>query len=76
MSLISKDEPLATSMVHIGYLILKQLESTDQERLSLASIMFELRKKKITHYRSIMFGLIFLYTSGAIEFRAPYILRR
>ena len=75
MSLVSKDEPLATSMVHIGYLILKELETTEESRVSLTTITSKLKKKKITQYRPIMFALIFLHTVGAIEFKAPYIYK-
>lgn len=75
MSLVSKDEPLTTSMVHIGYLILKELESTGEARVSLTTITAHLKKKKITQYRPIMFALIFLHSVGAIEFKAPYIYK-
>lgn len=75
MSLVSKDEPLSTSMAHIGYIVLREFEATGEERLSLTAITSRLRKKKITGYRPIMFALIFLHLAGIIEFRAPYIYR-
>ena len=75
MSLISKDESLKTSMAHIGYLILKDLEATGENRVSLTALMAELKKKKITQYRPIMFALIFLHSVGAIEFSAPYVYK-
>lgn len=73
MTFVSKDEPLSSSMVHVGYLVLRELQSNPQKRTTLTSMMAILRRKRITHYRSIMFGLVFLHSVGAIEFRAPYI---
>ncbi|MGZ0172196.1 MAG: hypothetical protein ACKVHE_21855 [Planctomycetales bacterium] len=75
MSLVSKDEPLTTSMIHIGYIVLKEFEASSENRLSLTAITSLLKKKKITQYRPIMFALIFLHVAGVIEFRAPYIYR-
>lgn len=75
MSLVSKDESLATSMVHIGYIVLQELEASGQSRMSLASVMHALKKKKIVQYRPIMFALLFLHLVGAIDFDAPYIYR-
>mgnify|MGYP006933518148 CR=1 FL=1 len=37
-SLISKDEPLKSSMVHLGYLILKRLDKAEDGLLGLAVI--------------------------------------
>jgi len=75
MTLVSKDESLKHSMVNIGYLILKEFEAKATDRLSLAEISSRLRKESITHYRSIMFALIFLHSAGAIEFKAPYLFK-
>jgi len=75
MSLVSKDEPLTTSMIHLGYLILKELEATGENRISLTRITSQLKRKKVAQYRPIMFALIFLHSVGAIEFKAPYIYK-
>ncbi len=75
MSLVSKDESLTTSMAHVGYLILKEFEKAEENRLSLTAITSRLKQKKITQYRPIMFALIFLHVSGAIDFKAPYIYK-
>ena len=73
--LVSKDEPLRDSMVNVGYEVLRCLEASDQERVSMVDLYQALRKARITDYRSISFGLIFLHTAGAIDFNAPYICR-
>lgn len=75
MSLVSKDEPLTTSVAHIGYLVLKEFEKTNEDRLSLTSITACLKKKDISQYRPIMFALMFLYVAGAIDFKAPYVYK-
>jgi hypothetical protein len=59
----------------LGYLVLKELEQSREQRVSLTGITSALKKKKVTQYRPIMFGLIFLHTIGAIDFQAPYIYR-
>jgi len=75
MALVSKDEPLATSMPQLGYLILRELEGAERNRISLTTLMSKLRKRGVTQYRPIMFALMFLYATGAIEFKAPYVYR-
>lgn len=75
MSLVSKDEPLVTSVAHIGYLVLKEFEVVKKDRLSLTSVTARLKKKNIFQYRPIMFALMFLYVAGAIDFKAPYIYK-
>lgn len=74
-SLVSKDEPLSTSMVYVGYLVLKRLERAEDGRLSLTEIAKYLADKGIKRSRPMMFALIFLHAAGIIEFKAPYIYR-
>lgn len=74
-SLVSKDEPLKTSMPYVGYLVLKKLEKAEDSRLSLAEISSHLVKQGITKSRPMMFALIFLHLAGLIDFRAPYIYK-
>lgn len=74
-SLVSKDERLKTSMVYVGYLVLKQLERAEEGRLSLTEIAAYLAKRDVNKSRPMMFALMFLHAAGIIEFRAPYIYR-
>ncbi len=74
-SLISKDEPLKSSMVHVGYLILKRLDKAQDGRLSLSEIASHLGKRGVNRSRPIMFALIFLHSVGVIDFKAPYIYK-
>ncbi|MEZ5325939.1 MAG: hypothetical protein R3F19_12865 [Verrucomicrobiales bacterium] len=72
-TLVSKDEPLRTSLVHIGYLIIKELEKAQDQRLSLGELSLKLRKKQVVEYRPIMFALLFLHVTDVIDFHAPYV---
>ncbi|HMU38808.1 MAG TPA: hypothetical protein PKE31_07325 [Pseudomonadota bacterium] len=74
-SLVSKDEPLKTSLVYVGYLILKQLDKAEDRRLSLTEIFSYLTKRGVKKSRPMMFALMFLHVVGTIEFKAPYIYR-
>ena len=71
--LISKDENIRTSSVFVASLILKYFQKTEQKRLSIFEISKELKKYKIEHYRQLVFGITFLYSTGVIDFREPYI---
>ena len=73
--IISKDESLKDSMVHIGYHIAKCLEGAIDGRRSLVEVMMYLKQRHIHNYRSIQFALLFLHAVGSIDFRAPYLYR-
>lgn len=74
-SLVSKDEPLKDSMVHVGYLILKALEKSSESRLALTELAAQLRKHKVDKSRPMTFALVFLHLAGLVEFKAPYVYR-
>lgn len=76
MPLISKDEPVRTSVVNVGFHILKLLDKKSDGKASLAEISGALKTQGITRYREITFALIFLHMADAIEFAAPYIYLR
>jgi hypothetical protein len=74
-SLISKDEQIKTSVVYVGYLILKELRKNKDEKVSIFDLTEVLKKRNITHYRQIIFALMFLHSCGIIDFREPYIYK-
>lgn len=74
-NLISKDEFMRSSVVYIGYLILKELNRRKDKKLPLYEIYDALKKERISHYRQIVFSLMFLHACGAIEFREPFIFK-
>ena len=74
-SLISKDEQIKTSVVYVGYLVLKELKKNKDEKISIFDMTDALKKRNITHYRQIIFALMFLHSCGVIDFREPYIYK-
>lgn len=70
--LVSKDEPLQSSMPNVGFLVLRFLEKQPEKRATLGSIAKDLRRHNIRKYRPLMFGLVFLHSIDAVSFEAPY----
>ena len=71
--LVSKDENIKTSPVYVASLILKKIQKQRVDKISIFEISKELNRHNITRYRHMFFGLAFLYSSGIIEFKEPYI---
>ena len=71
--LISKDENIKNSIVYIGYLILKELEKNKQ--VSIFNITKMLKKTNNINYRQLTFSLLFLYSSGIINFEGVYVTK-
>lgn len=71
--LVSKDENLKTSSVYVASLILKQIQKQKVDKISIFEISKELKKYNISRYRHLFFGLAFLYSSGIIDFKEPFI---
>ena len=74
-SLISKDEDIKSSVAYLGYLILKELRKKKDDKISIYDVAKTLRKNGIIHGRQLMFSLMFLYSLGIIDFKAPYIYK-
>lgn len=73
MPLISKDEPMKTSVVVVGSHILRHLEAKDTGRATLSEVAVVLKKRGIIRHRTITFALCFLHMAGTIDFREPYL---
>lgn len=73
--LISKDGEIKTSSVYVGYLILKELKKKKDDKISIYDIGAALKKEGITHGSQFLFGLVFLYSTGVIEFKEPYVYK-
>jgi hypothetical protein len=72
--LVSKDENLKTSSVYVASLILKQIQKKNVDKISIFEVSNELNKKhNISRFRHLFFGLAFLYSSGIIDFKEPFI---
>lgn len=69
--LINRDENISNSVVHIGYHILKLFKTRSQ--LTIFEVAKELKSKKISSYRQLIFSLMFLHSIDLIEFDSPFI---
>lgn len=73
--LISKDEEIKTSAVYVGYLILKELKKKKDDKISIYDIGIALKKEGIIHGSQLVFALMFLYSTGIVDFKEPYIYK-
>lgn len=73
MPLINDSENVKSSIVYVGFLILKELEQSNSKRISIYKIADILRKNSISHSRQLTLALTFLYSLGLIKFEEPYI---
>ncbi|MBB3699501.1 hypothetical protein KMW28_24750 [Flammeovirga yaeyamensis] len=71
--LLSKDENIKTSSVYVASIILKMFRKTRLKKLTIFEVAEELKKYDIVHYRQVIFGLSFLYSTGVVDFKEPYI---
>lgn len=75
--MINKDEKVRTSPPYMGFLILKKIGKTKEQKLMLDEIVFELKEEVgVINYRQLMFSLIFLHQSGIVDFAEPYIYKK
>ncbi|ACV25620.1 hypothetical protein [Kangiella koreensis] len=74
-NLFTKDEDLMKSAPYIGSEILKQLQSSDDGRISIYDLAKSLRKSNKITARSIYYGMIFLYSLDIVEFDEPYLIK-
>jgi hypothetical protein len=74
MPLISKDEPLKTSVVNVGYLVVKHLETKSNGRATLSDVTGALKKQGINRHRPITFALCFLHMADVIDFTPPHLI--
>ena len=67
MMLASSNE-IKSSAMYIGYLILKEIQKRDTEKVSIYDVSKALKKAGITSSRQLILGLSFLYSVNIIEF--------
>lgn len=74
-NLFTKDEDLMKSAPYVGSEILKQLQSSDDGRISIFDLAKYLRKTNRITARSIYYGMLFLYSIDIVEFDEPYLIK-
>ena len=75
-SLFTKDDDLIKSAPFIGFSILKQLQSSKGDRISIFDLAKNLRKTNKTTARSIYYGMLFLYSLDIVDFDEPYLIKK
>ena len=73
-NLFSKDEDLLKSSPYIGAKLLKLIEQSEQNRISIFEVASKLKKNNISSIRNIYYGMLFLYSLDIIEFEEPYLV--
>lgn len=67
MMLVSS-EALKSSAMYIGYLILKEIQKQETDKISIYDASKALKKVGISSSRQLVLGLSFLYSVNIIEF--------
>lgn len=66
--MLASSNALKSSAMYIGYLILKEIQKRDTEKVSIYDVSKALKKAGITNSRQLILGLSFLYSVNIIEF--------
>lgn len=66
--MVASSNALKSSAMYIGYLILKEIQKQNTDKISIYDVSKALRKAGITSSRQLVLGLSFLYSVNIIEF--------
>ena len=66
--MLASSNALKSSAMYSGYLILKEIQKRDTEKVSIYDVSKALKKAGITSSRQLILGLSFLYSVNIIEF--------
>lgn len=66
--MVASSNALKSSAMYIGYLILKEIQEQNTDKVSIYDVSKALRKAGITSSRQLVLGLSFLYSVNIIEF--------
>ena len=64
--MLASSNALKSSAMYIGYLILKEIQKRDTEKVSIYDVSKALKKAGITISRQFILGLSFLYSVNII----------
>lgn len=75
--ILSKNTKITTSPAYLGYIILKRIRKSKEEKVMIYEIVEAIKSELgIVHYRQLLFALLFLHQSGIIDFAEPYIYKK
>lgn len=66
--MLASSNALKSSAMYIGYLILKEIQKQEVEKISIYDVSKVLKKAGITSSRQLILGLSFLYSVNIVEF--------
>lgn len=66
--MLASSNAIKSSAMYIGYLILKEIQNRDTEKISIYDASKALKKAGITSSRQLILGLSFLYAVNIVEF--------
>ena len=66
--MLASSNALKSSAMYIGYLILKEIQKQEVEKISIYDVSKVLKKAGITGSRQLILGLSFLYAVNIVEF--------
>lgn len=66
--MLASNNAIKSSAMYIGYLILKEIQNRDTEKISIYDASKALKKAGITSSRQLILGLSFLYAVNIVEF--------
>ena len=66
--MLASSNAIKSSAMYIGYLILKEIQNRDTEKISIYDASKALKKAGITSSRQLILGLSFLYAINIVEF--------
>ena len=66
--MLASSNALKSSAMYIGYLILKEIQKQESEKVSIYYVSKALKKAGITSSRQLILGLSFLYSVNIVEF--------
>jgi hypothetical protein len=73
LKVFTKSEDLSKSPPIVGYEIARHMKRCKKTELSIFDIARDLKSEPWFSATSLMYGLIFLYSVGIIEFDEPYL---
>jgi hypothetical protein len=66
--MVANSNDIKSSVMYIGYLILKEIKEKNTEKVSIYDISRVLKRKGISSSRQLVLGLSFLYSVDIVEF--------
>lgn len=73
-NLFLKDEAVEKAPVVVGFEVIRFIRASGDRRVSIFDIIDHFKKEKWFSFNSLMYGLIFLYSVGLLDFEEPYLV--